>query len=877
MFMFLGYIVLSLAMGILAAELLRVDPPSVDPLKDDSHNSAHVRGTMLPILLGTNKIVPIIGYVGNRTTYEKKVGEVDGGLLHSDKDITQTMYVESGIHFLCVGPAYRLSKIVQGGNVIFEGEKDLAGDIIRIPTRANTTSGTQFTCDDDGGSTFKIYWGEAGQPVDSEAAEWTGLSSRYPYTCYIVWNRKVLGQSARWPQIEYHLECAALGKDSDYMEVPAETFNMSCFYTDLQVSTSDADALTLIPGDVIQMQPESHPDSHPLTVTGVREVAAGNYYIYTNPSPGGTGFGTATFECARSYTKGNGVNPADIISQLLFDEYPHGLGMSTALYSTSDLAGIKSYFAIGGTETLPCTIYNKRGETIGGILSGVLADCGIFVYPDAITGQYRFKVIREGETPVEIEADLVNELDTEQVVAHNTLAPDKIMYSFVEAARSFQTSTIVISDDGNARLSGDPNTKKQSITSVTDIRSASIVASRKDQGNNTKEGLRLKVSADLIDKEVGDLLTIENIAGVYRLASKKANPGDSDIELALTRDVYSVENNYSLFTTSGISVPLALVPDLSVLAVDANRYLHQDVAGYYLLRARGAPHIPFASLYSSTDDVDFDSLSSLSYQTAATLDAQMEISPSGFIDELLITEIGSDMADFWATVSMTDKNWRSGAVCMLIDDEYMFPKDIADLGNGAYKLTDVIRGRLGTAVAVHTAGSTVSLFYRNSAPLIEDSTLEVGKTLYLKTRPYSSVEVMPLDENDSITFQYQGGGYRPLPCENLSTTDDVLAWIAGGDLALRWDYKNPTAQAGAGISLTGEATVTPDPEGEFILEIYSGATLYWTETLSSPEYTYTNAQMVSDIGTAPATLTVKVYNSLNGLTSPVEQATFTKV
>lgn len=511
-------------------------------------------------------------------------------------------------------------------------------------------------------------------------------------------------------------------------------------------------------------------------------------------------------------------------------------------------------------------------------MAGILTDYGIFVYQDAVTGQYRFKALRAGETPEVISGDLINDLDTEQVVSHNVLAPDKIVYSFLEAARSFQTSTILISDDGNAKLSGDPNMKKQSIATVTDIRSASVVAARMDQGNNTKEGIRLKVSSDLIALEVGSLLTIPTIDGVYRLASKKANPGDSEIDIALTRDIYATENNFSLFETTGISVPLPLVPDVSVVAVEANRFLHPNTAGYYLIRARGATHIPFAALYRSIDDVEYSSSASLRYQTACTIDLELSDTTGGFVSSLLVTEIGADFDDFWAVVNLSDGEWRAGAVCILLGNEYLFPKSITSLGSGSYTLNDVIRGRLGTAIETHAADSVASLFYRNSTPLVLDDTLTSGDSLYLKTRTYSSVEVMPLEASTPITLAYAGGGYRPLPCENLNTSEDIPAWEAGDDIDLRWDYKNASAQAGAGIGLTGEASSIPLPEGYFTLKfLTAGDVLKRTETVLIPTYTYTNIDLVTDFGGEPASFKVQVVEELNGLTSLEEETTFTQV
>lgn len=872
----LAYVVISFVLSLIASELLRPDPPSTDPLKEPGANNAHVRGTVLPILLGYNKVTPVIGYVGNRIAWNKKVGEIDGGLFHSDKAITQVNYRESGIHFLCVGPAYRLSKITEKGNTIFDQEI----------TRTSHPSGSEFTCTDEGESVFRIYWGEDGQAVDTDLAAITGVATRYPFTCYIYWVKKELGTQAAWSTIEYYLECTALGAESDYIEIGGPSGNISVtralhyvavnryFRTvyDPYFITTDTNILNYPAGSTFVI------GSYATRVSSISDIGGGDYRIDLRDFPPTSLTGTYSATLRDTSQDRLGVNPASAFDQLLFEEYPHGLGMDTALFSLSDLTSIKSTFAEAGSEPSPCTLYNKSGSPISAPMSYLLRDYGIFVYQDSSSGQYRFKLIRAGETPTEIAADYFNETDAEQNVAHSTLAPDKIMYSFVEASRSFQSSTILITDDGNAKLSGDPNTKKQTINTATDIESASNIASRLDQGLNTKEGIRLKVSSDLISKEVGDLITLEGVGGVYRLASKKANPGDSEMELAVTQDIYAVENNYTLFTSSGTYVPLALQPDAVIIATESNRFINPDTHGYYLIRARGAGHIPFAGLYRSVDDTTYNSVAALNYQTACEISEEILEDTGGILDTLEVTSLGPDFDEFWEFVDLSDTEWRAGAVCMLIESEYLFPKSVTDLGGGSYRLNDIVRGRFGTAMTDHPSGEVGVLFYLNQIPLIEDSTLLAGDSLYLKTRPYSSVEVMSLDDQEAITLDYTGGGYRPLQPENLNTTNDAYAWISGADAVLRWDYKNAIATTGAGFSLSDEPAELALPEGYFKVTILNGTTVVREELeILTNTFTYTQAMMTTDFGGEPSAFNVQVVEILNGLTSDVEAATITRV
>ena len=851
----IGYAVLSLAMGMLAAELLRPKPPEQEPLKDQGQTNAHVRGTLLPILLGYNKVSPIIAWVGNRRTWEKKTGEIDGGLFHSDTDITQTQYIESSLHLLCVGPAFRLSEIVESGNTIFK--EDI--------TSTTHPSGSQLTCTD--GSVFKIYWGEDGQAVDVDLAGLTGVATRYPNTCYIYWVRKELGQQSLWKNVQYYLEAATLGEESAYLDIAPDTYSFSASAEDDKLHTTDALAANLNEGDRISFGTDD-------LWVGSWEFSAGYYHITTSPVPSVIGTNTATV--SKRGTEGHGVNPALAVSQLLFAEFPHGLGFDTSKFNTTDLSDLATYFGAGGTEISPSSVYLKRGDTIKAAIGRIMSDYGMLMYPEAETGVFQFKLLRPGDTATEIEEDYYNTAQTGQVISHSILSADRTVYTFLEAARSFQSSTILISDDGNARLSGDPNVKKQNINTATDLTTASVIASRKEQESKATDEIRLKLSSDLIDTQIGSLLTLEGLGGSNRVMSKKAQPGSSEMEMMLLLDVYSVDNNATIFESSGIAVPLPMVPDASGVVLDANRYLHSDAQGYYYLRARGSGHIPFASLYRSTDDIEFNSLQAVAYQTAGTLDDDLSAS-GGILASLLVEELGTDFADFWVS-SLSDEEWRGGAVIAIVNGEYMFPQSMTVISAGVYQLNNILRGRLGTSIEAHSASDVISLAYRGTMPLIVDANVMAGNTLYLKARPYSTTEVLPLSAVDSVQLDYAGGGYRPLPCENLNTEDGTEAWVAGTDLDLRWDYKNGTSLSGAGFSITGEAASLSLPEGTFTLEfLTTGDVLKRTEALLVPNYTYANADLVSDFGSEPTSFKARVVNNLNGLTSIVEETTFTRV
>ena len=187
-----GAIIGLIGMGIsTVAGLLTAKKAPSNPF-DTTAPTLTTRGSYLPVLLGTQRIGPVIGWVGDR----KAAQQSSGGGSFGGGGASQTTYYESAWHMLACGPIDRLDAVVMSGVTIFEGPI----------SPADTPSGSTLTCANGEGS-FQIYWGERDQPVSFYLADATrvGVASRWPRVTYILWNQKRLGGSATWPIIEYQV------------------------------------------------------------------------------------------------------------------------------------------------------------------------------------------------------------------------------------------------------------------------------------------------------------------------------------------------------------------------------------------------------------------------------------------------------------------------------------------------------------------------------------------------------------------------------------------------------------------------------------------------------------------------------------------------
>lgn len=228
-----------LFVSLLAKQLFK---PGGDVPLDDSKPATLARlGSRMHLLVGRQRLGPIFAYESEdrrRVILEnftegggsKGVGAAGGGSQNR-------VYLSSGAHILCVGPARRLLRIVWNGETVFPvsgGPGDGGFGISPNTHPSGSTLDVKPTENGKSRGTFTIYWGEPDQPVDEFLALPTELNirSRFGYTCYVVWQDARIGGAGVWPSIEYDLEVKPYtplaihngGVASVYDTLPTELF-----------------------------------------------------------------------------------------------------------------------------------------------------------------------------------------------------------------------------------------------------------------------------------------------------------------------------------------------------------------------------------------------------------------------------------------------------------------------------------------------------------------------------------------------------------------------------------------------------------------------------------------------------------------------------
>lgn len=180
--------------------LLRGKPKDGSFVRDNKPTTLAERGAYLPLVIGRRRVGPIFAWAGSRIVRTEGASSGKGG---GPSSPGQKIYYEAGWHLLCVGPARKLLKIYdQGKNIL----TNAAGTPIVLDSTTHP-SGTTITLPNNRGS-FQIYWGEDGQGINTYLGDASRLDieSRWPFICYVLWNRKRLGTSANWPLLDYEIE-----------------------------------------------------------------------------------------------------------------------------------------------------------------------------------------------------------------------------------------------------------------------------------------------------------------------------------------------------------------------------------------------------------------------------------------------------------------------------------------------------------------------------------------------------------------------------------------------------------------------------------------------------------------------------------------------
>ncbi len=225
---------------------------------------------------------------------------------------------------------------------------------------------------------------------------------------------------------------------------------------------------------------------------------------------------------------------------------------------------------------------------------------------------------------------------------------------------------------------------------------------------------------------------------------------------------------------------------------------------------------------------------------------QVTAGPSEFFDDTTQIEV---LLLTGTLQSVTELAVLNGANAALIGDEIIQFQNATLLSTGRYKLSRLLRGRLGTE---HTVGNHPASTER--FVLLDGSVIKQGmpNNLLNLARHYKCVSVGgTLTSTPEQAFTWQGKVFKPYSPVHIAGSRD-----GSGNISLSWKRRTRISgdwRDGVDVPLGEESE-------RYEVEIMSGSTLKRTITgLAAPAATYTAAEQVTDFGSAQASVSVKTY------------------
>lgn len=300
-----------------------------------------------------------------------------------------------------------------------------------------------------------------------------------------------------------------------------------------------------------------------------------------------------------------------------------------------------------------------------------------------------------------------------------------------------------------------------------------------------------------------------------------------------------------------------ILPDLPLLR-DTDDLGQTGSRAYYLMGGFGGPGWPGGSLYRSLDGSAWSQVGRALSEAAWGATANALGSPSSpfATDEVNVLAVfmttGSDRLE-----SVSQEALVNGANAALVlkangEPEVIQFRDVTLNPDGSYTLRGLLRGRRGTDVFVsgHAPGELFVLLDPDDVESLSLSLGDLGLSRLWRALGFGTL----FEDAETVSHAHTGRDLKPYAPWNLravktgSPSNITLSWVRrtriGGEL-----------KDGSGVVPLGEASEA------YEIDILAGpgGALKRTLVTASPSVVYANADILTDFGTVPTSLSVAAY------------------
>lgn len=401
------------------------------------------------------------------------------------------------------------------------------------------------------------------------------------------------------------------------------------------------------------------------------------------------------------------------------------------------------------------------------------------------------------------------------------------------------------------------------------------------------------------DLEPGDVVTLvdsfSNLNTLARITYKKEeSPGLMTVS-ALQELQYDALAKLDITSANLTEPPSTLPPATEAVAVSAYE-LPEEFSNQPTVYVgwRSDVQVAGAFLYTSTDGVSFAIAEQIPVYTDAGVLLTDLPSNSDFVDNVIVVmqpgsgfnvSSNSPLA-FNDTLSLTPDR-PSGATAMWVGSEMIAYDDITSLDQNKYRLDRVYRGWGGTHIHDHSSGDSFWFQFGGGIGEVQYTPDQVGEKIFYQLRPYS---FQGIEVNSVSTKEYtiRGDVFRPQVLDNLniyvgssdgSFPEDVprprgpvgdLFFLGGTskmnvggareNIITTWeDAARLSGYGTGGYGAGGYGRFTADADHSWRVEVVgSGDVVVNSSVVTTPFFSYTAAQNVTDNGAFRGSVAIKV-------------------
>lgn len=775
------------------ALLLAPKPPSIDQPQGSKDRTMVVeRGTFTPYLRGRRRIGSQILWLSNLETGKNGSGPTG-----------QWVYSQEAWVALCVGPAWKLTNIREDGHSIWNGSI----------TRATHPSGTRVATfgrltpshvnkSKFVGEAFRIYWGEDLQPVNTwlGAATRVGVSSRWPSLCYIQWEPKDLFTQTTWKQIDYEIEClpesSTLTAEDPLILGNEHAASGSAPIIGHQNGSTPSGYFKVVTN-------KNFPQGTRIRVSG--NSANGDYTVRKDERTfsGGTSTTWARLLWVYETVSGanssgtvkklipstnDGPNPAYVLDEMLFAQWPQGIGLDRDEWDTDTLEDLATLAAL---EEIPASIIANGGAFASESVEALMSDTGFVISFNVKEGLHRVIPIREPSVIPAVPEEAICDPLPQITTVHQEKPATFVTFDYEDRNHNFRTGTLSAGDDGEASGGERQKAAKETLKTVTDFLTAAIVVDRRGLERQSEAATyKLFVNHEGRYLYPGEAITAENIPERLRVVDVTIEPLTAVVEVnAVTDFMANVVSDHTEEDSPPEETEEEATEEKSSHHTDPvpppaawNGADPQNAGGQtngpggaslWTPRIRNHAAVTGATIYISKDDTDFEPMGQSSVHAAGGVLLDTMPNNATEIDTGPdVTLIGPDLGLIRDLTADTDA-WDAGEQLLIVGTEIMFLKSYDVVDDTTITLRGIKRGQLGSSYAAHAVDDLAFVLPVHYVETFKHRWLVPGATVYIRICTSSPNGTEALDDVPSYTYTVPAAAYLGWSVTNPTELRDL--------------------------------------------------------------------------------------------------------